>query len=53
MREYGYYWVNYYNEWEVALYDGRYWWLAGTDIPTREEYFQRIIETKLERPEIK
>ena len=49
MRKEGYYWCRSDDIWEPVYWNGEDWICAGVDIPFRDEDFDEIDETPLER----
>jgi hypothetical protein len=50
-RESGYYWVRFYDEWEVARYysESKEWQLTGADRHFSDNSLNEIDERKIER----
>ncbi len=38
----GYYWVMVRGEWEIAYWQGRWWWLIGASYTVGDAYFTKI-----------
>ena len=49
MRESGYYWVKYGNEWEVAHYTNKRWFLLSESNTKRDSFFEEINEYRITR----
>ena len=51
MRETGYYWCLYENEWQLCYYDfeSYHWWICGCDEPIFDKNFDEIDEKQIKR----
>lgn len=50
-RKEGYYWVFYINHWEIAEWNGIYFYLPGNELGHEAEEFQEIDPTPITRNE--
>ena len=49
MREPGFYWVRESDEWTVAQWSGKYWYVVGWDISCRDSDFAEIDPRRIVR----